>query len=64
MITKIRKLLVLANDPRTNFYEANTARRKALAMLEQGITRCEVDPADVMELLPRELFGYRGGRRR
>jgi hypothetical protein len=58
VIAKIRKLLVLAGDPRTNPYEAVTARRKAYDLLAEGITRREIDIRNVLDVLPEELFDY------
>jgi hypothetical protein len=58
-IERIRKLLVLAADPRTNACEAVTARREAMQLIGIGIVRREIDIADVLDVLPEELFDGR-----
>jgi hypothetical protein len=55
-IDRIRKLLVMASDPRANEYEATIARSKRYEMLALGIARAQVDISDVLDVLPEQLF--------
>jgi hypothetical protein len=59
-IERIRKLLIIAADPRSNKFEAITARRVAYNLLAMGISRNLIDIGDVLDLLPEELFNYAG----
>jgi hypothetical protein len=50
--------LVVAADPRTTPHEADNAKRIAYSLLAVGIQTRQVDVADILDLLPQEMFDY------
>jgi hypothetical protein len=57
-VQRIRKLLVVANDPRSNTFEATSARTIAYTLLCNGIRRGVVDFGDFLDLMPADMFDY------
>jgi hypothetical protein len=55
---KIRKLLCLANDPRTCPAETRVAKRIGLTMLAAGLERRALDIGDFLDVIPSVCLQY------
>jgi hypothetical protein len=58
-VQRIRKLLVRANLPTANIFEAVAARTIAYRLISSGVQRGVVDFGDFLDLLPSDAFDYR-----